>query len=169
MKHVHVFTDGSVNTKTGVGYGACFFVSGVSLPTELLGISVKTKRFEQTSSTKLELEALLWALAEITSQASASDMRITLYTDSQNIIGLPARRERLERQNYVSSKNKRLKNYELYQAFYQITSEHKCQLVKVKGHQPKIQKDNIARLFGLVDQASRYALRHAYEKEKSER
>ena len=165
MRHVHVFTDGSVNTKTGIGYGACFFVFGVSLPTDFSKLSVKTKRFENTSSTRLELEALLWALGEITSQTSADVMNITLYTDSQNIIGLPARRERLERQNYISSKSKRLKNYELYQAFYKIMSEHKCQLVKVKGHQPKIDKDNIARLFGLVDQASRYALRCEYDKE----
>jgi len=164
MRHIHIFTDGSVNTKTGVGYGACLFIFDMNLPVDFSNLSVKTKRFEDTSSTKLELETLLWALGEITSQASTDIMNITLYTDSQNIIGLPARRERLERQNYISSKNKRLKNYELYQAFYNIMSEHKCHLVKVKGHQPKIEKDNIARLFGLVDQASRHALRHEYEK-----
>lgn len=165
MRHVHIFTDGSVNTKTGIGYGACFFVFGVSLPAEFSAISVKTKRFENTSSTKLELETLLWALDEVACQPCAGGVNISIYTDSQNIIGLPARREKLERQNYISSKNKRLKNHELYKAFYQVISAHECQLIKVKGHQPKIHKDNIARLFGLVDQASRRALRHAYEKE----
>lgn len=165
MRHVHIFTDGSVNTKTGIGYGACLFVFEMNLPTDFTSLLVKTKRFDDTSSTKLELETLLWALSEIPLKFSANTMHITLYTDSQNIIGLPARRERLEKQNYISSKNKRLKNHELYQAFYKIISEHKYHLVKVKGHQPKIEKDNIARLFGLVDQASRHALRREYAKE----
>ena len=165
MRHVHIFTDGSVNTKTSIGYGACLFIFEEDLPTDFSKLSVKTKRFDNTSSTKLELETLLWAFDEIPPQFLANVLHITLYTDSQNIIGLPARRERLERQNYVSSKNKRLKNYELYQAFYKIISEHQCQLVKVKGHQPKIEKDNIARLFGLVDQASRYTLRREHAKE----
>lgn len=165
MRHVHIFTDGSVNTKTGIGYGAYFFVCGMCLPTDLSIISVNTKRFEETSSTKLELETLLWALDEVRSQVVVEDVNITIYTDSQNIIGLPARRERLERQNYISSKGKRLKNYQLYQAFYEVISKYECQLIKVKGHQPKIQMDNTARLFGLVDQASRRALRHEYDKE----
>lgn len=162
MRRVHIFTDGSVNTKTGIGYGAYFFVFGLCLPTDFAMVSVKTKRFEHTSSTKLELETLLWALNEIQSQVAAEAVDIAIYTDSQNIIGLPARRVRLERQNYVSSKGKRLKNYLLYQAFYKVISKYKCQLIKVKGHQPKIQVDNTARLFGLVDQASRRALRREY-------
>lgn len=167
MKHVHIFTDGSVNTKTGIGYGAYFFAFGACLPTDPSAISVKTKRFVETSSTKLELEALLWALDEMTSQFFVGAVSITIYTDSQNIIGLPARRERLERQGYISGKNKRLKNYELYQTFYRVMSEHECQLVKVKGHQSKTQKDNVERLFGLVDQASRRVLRREYENKYS--
>lgn len=165
MKRVHVFTDGSVNTKTGIGYGAYFFVCGMCLPNDLSVVSVQTKRFGETSSTKLELETLLWALDEVSSQFMVEDVDIVIYTDSQNIIGLPSRRERLERQSYMSSKGKRLKNYQLYQAFYRVTSRYECQLIKVKGHQPKMQMNNTAKLFGLVDQASRRALRHEYEKE----
>ena len=113
------------------------------------------KRFEQTSSTKLELQTLLWALGDI----PASGRRVIAHTDSQNIIGLPGRRNRFERNDYRSKKNKRLSNYELYQQFYRVTDSLDCEFVKVQGHKVSNQKDEVDRLFTLVDRASRYALR----------
>ncbi len=50
--------------------------------------TIKTKKFENTSSTKLELETLLWALSEI----NLDNCKIIIYTDCQNIIGLKERR-----------------------------------------------------------------------------
>jgi len=94
--------------------------------------------------------------------AGGSNFTLTAYTDSQNIIGLPERRASLEENNYFSSKNKRLKNYELYQEFYLLTSRVKCELVKVVGHQASSKKNKIDRLFCLVDRASRRALREEY-------
>ena len=118
------------------------------------------KRFEHTSSTKLELQTLLWALNETITLANSSDISLTIYTDSQNIIGLPRRRARLEQNNYFSSKNKRLNNYELYQDFYRLTDKLNCKFIKVIGHQASRKKDEVDKLFGLVDQASRRALRN---------
>ena len=159
MHHLQVFTDGSVNTQLKVGYGAYLVVSDLSTSIDSLKNTVKVKRFEQTSSTKLELQTLLWALSETIALANESDMVLTAYTDSQNIIGLPGRRARLEQSNYFSSKNKRLNNYALYQEFYRLTSWLNCGFVKVVGHQASSKKNEIDRLFGLVDQASRRALR----------
>ncbi|PCJ95217.1 MAG: ribonuclease H [Zetaproteobacteria bacterium] len=162
MLHLQVFTDGSVNTQLKVGYGAYLVVSDQSTPIESLKDKVKVKRFEQTSSTKLELQTLLWSLGETLALADEEELTLTVYTDSQNIIGLPARRTRLEQRNYFSSKNKRLNNYELYQEFYQLTSRIKLKLVKVIGHQESSKKDQIDRLFSLVDKASRRALREEF-------
>lgn len=159
MLHLRVFTDGSVNTKLKVGYGAYLVASDLNTSIDSLKDTVKVKRFEQTSSTKLELQTLLWSLEEIIALANGSDMTLTAYTDSQNIIGLPGRRTRLEQNNYFSSKNRRLNNYELYQEFYRLTTKLNCEFVKVVGHQPSSKKDKIDRLFGLVDQASRRVLR----------
>ena len=162
MLHLQVFTDGSVNTQLKVGYGAYLVVSDQSASIDSLKDTVKVKRFEQTSSTKLELQTLLWSLGETIALADERDITLTVYTDSQNILGLPGRRARLEQSNYFSSKNKRLNNYELYQEFYRLTSRIKCKLVKVVGHQASSKKDEIDRLFGLVDQASRRALREEF-------
>ena len=117
----HLFTDGSVNTQSKVGYGAYFMTADIETSISLLKESIKVKRFEETSSTKLELQTLLWALDEMLSLTSTKDITLTMYTDSQNIIDLPRRRECLEKNNYFSNKNRRLNNYELYREFYRLT------------------------------------------------
>ncbi len=150
-----IFTDGSVNTHSNIGYGAYLAVSERGLSLDSLRPRVKVRRFEDTSSTKLELQTLLWALSDI----QALGRRVIVYTDSQNIMGLQGRRDRLEQNDYRSKKNKRLSNYELYQEFYRMTDQLDCEFVKLRGHQASNQKDDIDRLFTLVDRASRNALR----------
>ena len=150
-----LLTDGSVNTQSKIGYGAYLAVSEHGLSLDSLRKCVKVRRFEHTSSTKLELQSLLWALKDIQTLES----KVTVYTDSQNIMGLPGRRERFEQNNYRSKKGRHLNNYELYQEFYKMTDQLNCKFVKVRGHQVSKQKDDIDRIFTLVDRASRNALR----------
>ncbi len=150
-----LFTDGSVNTQSKIGYGAYLAVSERGLSLDSLRARVKVRRFEHTSSTKLELQTLLWALGDI----QALGGKVIVYTDSQTIMGLQGRRERFEQNSYRSKKNRRLNNYELYQEFYRMTDLLNCKFVKVRGHQVSNQKDEIDRLFTLVDRASRNALR----------
>ena len=73
-----LFTDGSVNIKTNIGYGAYLMVENKDDVSAL----VKVKQFEDTSSTKLELQTLLWALEEV----KGLGRKIIIYTYSQNII-----------------------------------------------------------------------------------
>jgi ribonuclease HI len=155
MDELMLLTDGSVNTESNIGYGAYLAVSERGLSLDSLRAHVKVRRFEHTSSTKLELQTLLWALSDI----QALGGKVIVYTDSQNIMGLQGRRERLEQNNYRSKKNRRLNNYELYQGFYRMTDQLNCKFVKVPGHQASNQKNDIDRLFALVDRASRNALR----------
>ncbi len=155
MNELRLFTDGSVNTRSHVGYGAYLVVSDRNLSLDALAAQVKVKRFEQTSSVKLELQTLLWALGEV----SAAGVHVTVYTDSQNILGLPGRRERIEKNHYRSQKNRLLNNAELYREFFKMTDRRVCKFVKVRGHLGADQKNDIDRLFALVDRASRKALR----------
>ncbi|MDO9462898.1 MAG: RNase H family protein [Deltaproteobacteria bacterium] len=155
MDELMLFTDGSVNTHSNIGYGAYLAVPEGGLSLDSLRTSVKVRGFEHTSSTKLELQTLLWALSDI----QALGNRVIVYTDSQNIMGLQGRRDRFEQNDYRSKKNKRLNNYELYQEFYRMTDQLDCEFVKVRGHKVSNQKDDIDRLFTLVDRASRNALR----------
>jgi ribonuclease HI len=155
MDELMLLTDGSVNTQSNIGYGAYLAVSERGLSLDSLRARVKVRRFEHTSSTKLELQTLLWALRDI--QALVG--KVIVCADSQNIMGLQGRRERFEQNNYRSKKNRLLSNYELYQEFYRMTDQLNCKFVKVRGHRVSNQKDDIDRLFTLVDRASRKALR----------
>lgn len=150
-----LFIDGSVHAQSKIGYGAHLVVAAHGLFSDSLKKRVEVKRFEHTSSTKLELQTLLWAFDEV----HVSGSKLKVYTDSQNIIGLPGRRDRLEQNDYRTRNNKRLNHYELYQEFYHLFDQMDCEFVKVKGHKTSNQQDNIDRIFTLVDRASRNALR----------
>jgi len=154
-----VFTDGSVDSKTHIGYGAYLILSDLTLPPHIQKAKVKIKQFENTSSAKLELQTLLYALNEIAITFVGENTYITVYTDSQNIVKLPARREKLEQQNFYAQDGKRLNNAELYQEFFKLVDQFDCQFIKVKGHKAKSAKDDVDRIFELVDRASRAALR----------
>jgi len=86
MDELILLTDGSVNTQSNIGYGAYLAVSERGLSLDSLRTRVKVRRFEHTSSTKLELQTLLWALSDI--QALGS--KVIVYTDSyrEDVIGL---------------------------------------------------------------------------------
>jgi len=161
VKEILLFTDGSVNVQTKIGFGASLIVTDLAQSINKLKPDVKLKRFENTSSTKLELQTLLWALNEIGPWVS----KVIIYTDSQNIAGLPERRSRLEKHNFQTKNNEYIKNYKLYQDFYRLTDILNCELIKVRGHQQKSKKDSIHKIFTLVDRASRKALRSDYNQE----
>jgi ribonuclease HI len=164
MRDWQVYTDASVNTQSKVGYGAYLVVSEPSACLDSLKDTVKIRRFEQSTSSKLELQTLLWALDEIIPLLGETDIALTVYTDCQTIITLPDRQSSLEQRNYLSSKHKRLNNYELYQRFYAISAKLPFSLIKVAGHQPASKKNQNDRRFALVDQASRRALRKEFSK-----
>jgi len=152
-----LFTDGSVNTKLKIGYGAYLAFFEGSESQEPLAEKIRVKQFVDTSSSKLELQTLLWALSEV----SASE--IISYTDSQNLAGLKSRRKKLEENDYYAKNGKRLNNHELFQQFYKATDKLNIKLNQVSGHMPSSRKSQIDKIFSSVDRASRNALR-AYSK-----
>jgi ribonuclease HI len=143
VKEILLFTDGSVNVQTNIGFGAFLIVEDSTQSVDDLKSLAKVKRFENTSSSKLELQILLWALNKI----EINKRKVVIYTDSQNIIGLPERRVRLELNDYRSKKGVRIKNYKLYQEFFKICDELEYELVKVRGHQQSRHKDYIHKIF----------------------
>lgn len=150
-----LFTDGSVNTKTNVGWGAFLAVYDITVQTENLMQKVKLKRFEDTSSSKLEIQTLIWALSEILH----FEGKITVYTDSQTIVGLHGRRNRLEKNDYHSKSGRQINNHELYREFFKLSDQISCEFIKIKGHKKTEIKNQPDRIFTLVDRAARNALR----------
>ncbi len=155
MKKIKLFTDSSVNPQEKIGFGSFLLLGDEKKAFEDLKKDIKLKRFENTSSTKLELQTLLWALEEI----ADNNISIEIYTDCQNIIGLENRREKLEKNHFCSSSKKLINNHELYKDFYEKLDELNLTFIKVKGHKKNSLKDEIDNIFNLVDRASRNALR----------
>lgn len=154
MKKIKLFTDSSVNPQEKIGFGSFLILEEKEISFEDMKKNIKIKRFENTSSTKLELQTLLWSLEEIN-----ENIIIEVYTDCQNIIGLQDRREKLEKNNFHSSSGKLMNNHELYKEFFKKVDELNLTFIKVKGHKKNSLKDEIDTIFNLVDKASRNALR----------
>ncbi|MFT5570527.1 MAG: ribonuclease HI [Cyclobacteriaceae bacterium] len=155
MDKLLLFVDGSVDPALKIGFGAFLVNDENESSIESNSKQVKVRRFDNTSSTKLELQTLIWALNE----HQGVNRKIVVFTDSQNIIGLPGRRKRLEQNDYHSGQNDRLKNHGLYRAFYQLLDQYHFELVKVVGHQSSMHKNDIDRLFTRVDKVARKALK----------
>ena len=156
MKKIKLFTDSSVNPQEKIGFGSFLLLNNDETKAfEDLKKDIKLKRFENTSSTKLELQTLLWALDEIEDK----NIIIEIYTDCQNIIGLENRRDKLEKNHFYSTSGKLMNNHELYKNFYEKLDKLNLTFIKVKGHKKNSLKDEIDNIFNLVDRASRSALR----------
>lgn len=152
-----LFTDASVDPQTKIGYSAYMLLCEfeVEAPFSILKDKIKTRKFKNTTSSRLELETLLWALGKI----CVKNHKIIIFTDSQNTISLKSRQEKLEKNNYMTKKNIHIKNYRLYKRFFILTKRYECDLIKVKGHKKNEDKDLVDNFFTLVDKASREALR----------
>jgi ribonuclease HI len=155
MTELNIFTDASVNTKSKTGFGAYLELNDLSVPYDDLKNNIKTIKFENTSSSRIELQTLLHSLKQL----EYTYKKITIYTDSQTIKGLLSRRERLEKTNFISGKNKLLKNHDLYKEFYKVCDKNFIEIVKLTGHKKSSEKNYIDTIFTIVDKASRKALR----------
>ncbi|RXK14094.1 ribonuclease H [Halarcobacter mediterraneus] len=147
-----VFVDGSVNPQKKIGIGAFYLYDELNKFNEE---DINTKRFENTSSTKLELECLLWALKTIDSKD-----KLLIYTDCQNIFSLLNREEKLKKNNYFTSTNKKIKNHLLYEEFFYLNEIYDLEFIKVKGHKKSSEKDEIDLIFSKVDKKARKELRN---------
>lgn len=154
MKKIKLFCDGSVSPQKNIGFGAYLIVDEI-FDLEFLKDKIKIKRFDNTSSTKLEIQTLIWALESL----NKKNIFIEVYTDCQNIISLLDRKNKLEMLDFNSQSGKILNNAQLYKEFFLIIEKYECHFIKIKGHKKNDLKDNIDKIFNLVDKASRKALR----------
>ena len=177
-----LFTDGSVNPQLKIGYGAYLIIQDLvikdglseSLSHQSLSNQIQTKLFENTSSSRLEVETLIWALQTLLNRESSNihqnhPLKVSIYTDSQMIMGLPKRRTYLEKTMYHNQKQTVIKNKAQYQHFFALIDQLECHFIKVKGHKKADQKEEIDVLFSYVDRAARKALRTHLKSNYSQR
>jgi len=163
-----LFVDVSLNPLLRLGVGGYLVV-----PTSLLEVSphnikgsevanrLAVRQFEGTSSSKLEVQTVLWALENYRiTQKNATPGKLKIYSDSQCVAGLAGRRPDLEAKNFLSKTTKLLlKNAALYRRFYELQDELGFEVVKVAGHGRSCSHDAAQRIFSFVDKGVRTALK----------
>lgn len=163
-KDFALFIDGSVSPVHKLGVGAYIMVPASFLETssgvigrDKITERLKVQRFEGTSSTRLELQTVLWALTENRQGPQGS---LTIYSDSQCVSGLLKRKPRLLAGGFLSKKtNRQLGNASLYRTFYELHDEFGFHVVKVAGHSNSRFHDTAQRIFSFVDKEARKALK----------
>lgn len=170
-----LFTDVSLDPGHKCGIGAYLFIpvsflrkKNHNISREDIAEKLKIRRFENTSSTRLEVQTVLWALDEIEKTVPKhSPMTLQVYTDSQCVAGLQKRRLRLSSCNFISQKTGQpLKNADLYRTFYELNDKMGFSVIKVSGHTPASSRDIIHHIFACVDQETRNALKCWNRKQK---
>lgn len=167
-KKYSLFTDVSLNPRLKVGVGGYLIVpeSFIQTPSNLIDKSeldnkLVLRRFEDTSSTKLEVQTVLWALEEYSiGSTSSRSGTLHIYSDSQCVAGLLSRRARLEHSNFhCGGGNRPLKNSSLYGKYYELHDRLKFDVTKVAGHTRARSRNTVQRIFSFVDQKVRKALK----------
>jgi len=168
MNRYALFSDVSLNPGLKLGFGAYLLIPSSVLEIPPEGVvqpefikQIKLQRFDATSSTKLEVQTLLWALENFQKEASGARFgTLDVYSDSQCVTGLLRRRDRLEMHGFCSSGTKHpLKNACLYRKFYEFYDALGFEVIKVAGHSRSSTHDSIHRIFSFVDKEAGRVLR----------
>ncbi|OHB29458.1 MAG: hypothetical protein A2X79_02775 [Desulfuromonadaceae bacterium GWB2_53_15] len=167
MNNFALFTDVSLNPQRKLGIGGYLLVPVSFLESEPHDIEqgevsarLKTRRFTETSSTKLEVQTVLWALDDLRKEFTGSTLgSLQIYTDSQCVAGLMKRRNTLTNSGFIAKRSSRLlTNATLYREFYAAYDQLGFQLIKVSGHSRTSSHDAVHRIFSYVDREVRKAL-----------
>ena len=167
MNSYSLFTDVSLDPGRKLGVGAYLVVpaSFMEVPPHSIERSAVTerlvvRRFEDTSSTRLEVQAVLYALEDFRNELKvAGPVKLRVYSDSQCVAGLLGRRQGLEAGRFISKgKNRRITNASLYRRFYEFHDELGFEVIKVAGHTRSCSHDTVHRIFSCVDREVRKEL-----------
>ena len=168
MNRYALFTDVSLNPVLKLGFGAYLVIpsSFLKMPPERIIRpefieKIKLRRFDDTSSAKLEVQTILWALEDFQKEATGSGFgTLDVYSDSQCVTGLQRRRAHLEMNGFYSGgTNRLLKNACLYRKFFEFHDALGFEVIKVVGHSRSCSHDSIHRIFSFVDKEARKALK----------
>jgi ribonuclease HI len=122
---------------------------------------IRLTEIKETNNIRAEIRGAIKALELGLSEKSS---QIVLYTDCQTVSGLIARREKLEKSQFISkSKNKLLANADLYKEFYKIYDVLKPQILWLKGHTAQSKAGPVETRFSFLDKAVRRRLRDLLE------
>lgn len=134
LPSITIYTDGSCHTQLSIGAWASVILFNDDKKI-LTGTAI------DTTHQRMELMAAIEALNYVQSQFPEV-AHINLVSDSQYVIGLQARRQKLEAANYNSKQGEPIQNADLVQMLYQLSTNLILTFTKVKAHLKKTGLDD---------------------------
>ena len=146
---ITIFTDGSCHNRFKTGGWACIIFIGDEK------ITLKGSEFETTHH-RMELVAVLEAM-KFLETIDRLNYPITIYSDSQYVVNLVVRSERLKISGYKTKKLNPIRNADLVQSVLHFINAASVTLVKVKSH---LRSSDLASVINReVDILSRHMMR----------
>lgn len=145
---IDIYTDGSCENT----YKAGSWASVIRLNGEMITLNGLELN---TTHNRMELIALIKSIEHIKNEIDKNS-EINVYSDSQYLIHLIERKEKLRSASFKTKKGKSVQNEDLVKKLYLISDTYNIKYIKVKAHQKKNESENLNRV---VDIESRRVLR----------
>lgn len=144
---ITIYTDGSCHTQTCTGAWAAII------------LNAENKRILQgtetnTTHNRMELMAVIKAI--LFCVGKYPDTTLNIYTDSQYVVRLDERKEKLLSKNFLTKKGAVLPNADLLKQLIEMVDKYPIVFNKVKAHQKATETENLNRE---VDMICRKAMR----------
>jgi ribonuclease HI len=150
LKLIEIYTDGSCHTQLKIGAWAAIVLIN-NTPKTLEGI------VKNTSHNRMELLGVIKALEYIKMQ-KIEFSKINIYSDSQYVVNIPDRKEKLILKNYLTNKETPIQNSDLIQDLINWLETSPIEFIKVQAHQ---KKSNIINYNREADKIARRLVRNA--------
>ena len=132
---IEAYTDGSCHTKLKTGAWATVIV--------FENDKIKLHGIEQnTTHNRMEIKACIESIYYITEKTIFFE-EIQIYTDSQYVVGLLQRKDKLKNADFLTKKGNSIQNPDLVQEFITLLEKYPIKLLKVKAHQKKNEEENL--------------------------
>lgn len=124
---IQIYTGGSCHTQLLIGaWGAIVFVNGKKIVLS----AVETV----TTHNRMELLSVIEAVEYLEENNLAGHL-IEVFSDSQYVVNLLTRKERLKQKNFITKKGTSIQNADLVQKLIKQIETHDINFTKVKAHQ----------------------------------
>ena len=135
--YISIYTDGSYNPKKETGGWAAIVL--VDDTEELL-----KGREHNSTHNRMELLAVINAIQYV-KHYYPDYHQLHIYTDSQYVVELPTREQKLQNARFKTRKGKVIRNADLVKTLLSYLSEETISLTKVRAHQKKTEERNYNR------------------------
>ena len=134
MSLITIYTDGSCHTQLKIGaWAAVILVDGKK--------KILTGKAENTTHNRMELTAVIDALMFVQNNYGVT-REIKIISDSQYVIGLTAREQKLSANDFITKKGKPVQNADLVKQLLFLLNTMNVNLEKIKAHQQKTGVDD---------------------------